>query len=140
MIAEIRSSRGGGVRTVRRVSESLRARLKAALPAAMKRRDAVLLPVLRATLAALDNAEAVPVTDSGPAALQATPVGVGVREAERRELSEDDVHRVVRAEILERQTAARDFERAGHPAPAEKLRAEATALAAFVDEVRAGPE
>jgi uncharacterized protein YqeY len=139
MISETRSSGGIGARTLRWVSETLRERLKAALPTAMKQRDAVLLPALRSTLAALDNAEAVPVTDSGPAALEHTPLGVGVREAERRPLSEDDVRRLVHAEIAERESAARDLEHAGHLAPAERLRAEAAALVAITREVPARP-
>jgi uncharacterized protein YqeY len=139
MIAEMRWSGGIGPRTVRRVSETLRERLKSALPTAMKQRDAVLLPALRSTLAALDNAEAVPATDPGPVALEHTPVGVGVREAERRQLSEEDVRRLVLAEIAERESAARDLERAGHSAPAETLRAEAAALTAITREVTGGP-
>ena len=47
---------------VRRMTEPLRDRLRAALPAAMKARDRATASTLRATLAAIENAEAVDAT------------------------------------------------------------------------------
>jgi uncharacterized protein len=45
----------------------------------------------------------------------------------------------VRAEVVERQTAAEAYERAGHPQHAERLRAEAEVLSAYLDGPDAGP-
>jgi uncharacterized protein len=111
---------------------SVRERLRAALPAAVKQRDAALVSALRATLAALDNAEAVPPPDGdqGSLALELTPVGVGAREMARRELTDEDVERLVRAEIDERRPAADLYERSGRPDRAQRLCHEADARAA----------
>ena len=114
------------------VSLNVRDRLRTALSAALKQRDAPLAAVLRATLAALDNAEAVPIQDHdhGSLALEQTPIGVGAREATRRELSDEDVERLVRAEMEERQSAARVYERAGEHERARRLRHEVDWLTA----------
>ena len=114
------------------MAEDIRARLRAALPVAMKARDKALVAVLRTTLAALDNAGAVPTGpgDVGSLALEATPVGVGAREVPRHELDDAEVERLVRAEVTERREAARVCEEAGQPERAEGLRREADALAA----------
>jgi uncharacterized protein YqeY len=109
----------------------LRARLRAALPDAMRQRDTARVRLIRATLAALENAEAVPDTGDRPGslALEATPVGAGAREVPRRELSADDVARLVAAEIAERRDAAAVWEQAGRPEEARRLHGEADALA-----------
>jgi len=122
-------------------ADGLRNRLRAALPAAMRQRDAALVALLRETLAALDNAEAVPGAgdDPGSLALEATPVGAGAREVARRELSDDDVERLVRGEIGERRDAAAVYERAGRPDEARRLREQADALAAIAGE-GSGPD
>jgi uncharacterized protein YqeY len=117
-------------RYARRVIElDMRGRLRAALPVAMKARDRAAVSVLRATLAALDNAEAV---DRAPDAdrnlgIESLPVGVGAAEVARRELTEADIERIVRAEIDERLTAADGYETAA-PDRAELLRTEARVL------------
>jgi uncharacterized protein len=121
----------GGAVSVPPVSSPVRERLKAALPTALKRRDAGLVAALRATLAAVDNAEAVPAQGSGSLALEETPVGVGVREVARRELSEEEIERLVRAEIAERRAAALVYEDGGHGERAQQLRDEADQLAAI---------
>ncbi|GIF19570.1 uncharacterized protein YqeY [Actinoplanes tereljensis] len=113
---------------------SLRERLRKALPVAMKARDRDATTALRATLAALDNAEAVAPAEGaqGSLAIEALPVGVGATEVARRALTEPEVEQIVRAELAERETAADDYERAGHPDRAEKLRSEARSLAAHL--------
>jgi len=112
------------------MSTNVRDRLRAALPAALKQRDAELVAVLRATLAALDNAEAVPNQDRdrGSLALEAIPVGVGTQEVARRQLSDEDMQRLVRAEISERRDAARVYEQAGQHGQARRLRQAADLL------------
>ncbi|MFC9926483.1 hypothetical protein [Streptomyces sp. NPDC127190] len=101
----------------------------------MRARDKAAVSALRATLAALDNAEAVPVDETGPrgSALEHTPVGVGVTEAARRELSERGVVDVVRAEAAERLAAAAHLTAPAHADRAARLRAEAAVLLRFLD-------
>lgn len=110
------------------VPPNLPDRLRAELTRALRQRDAERVEVLRATLAAIGNAEAVPVQTHG-VALEASPVGVGIRDVPRRELSDDDVARVICAEIAERRSAAAVYEQAGRPDHAQRLRREAATLA-----------
>ncbi|MFC0040777.1 hypothetical protein [Actinomadura rayongensis] len=107
----------------------LRQELKDALVVAMKTRDRTAASVLRTTLAAIDNAGAVAVADPGPQAIELTPVGAAATEAPRRDLTEADVERIVRAELDERRTLAADYARAGKPEQAERFQAEADVLA-----------
>jgi uncharacterized protein YqeY len=109
--------------------------MRQALPEAMRARDKVAVSALRATLAALDNAEAVPVDDaaSGGSAIEQAPVGVGTTEAARRELSERRVVDVVRAEAAERLEAAAQLTAPAHADRAAQLRAEAAVLLRFLD-------
>ncbi|RMI28160.1 hypothetical protein [Streptomyces triticirhizae] len=95
----------------------------------MRARDRAAVSALRGTLAALDNAEAVPV-DAAPraGAIEASPVGVGAAEAPRRALSEADVVAVVRAEIEEREAAAAQLTSPAHAERAARLHAEAEVL------------
>jgi hypothetical protein len=101
----------------------------------MKARDRPATTALRATLAAIDNAEAVtPAETSVPAslAIEQLPVGAGATEVPRRTLTEREVEQIVQAELAERETAAIEYDRAGHPDRAEQLRSEARALAAHL--------
>ncbi len=114
---------------------SLRLRMRQALPEAMRARDKVAVSALRTALAALDNAEAVPVDGAvthGPA-LEQSPVGVGATEAPRRELTEPDVAEIVRAEVLERLEAAAQLPDPAQADRATRLRAEAAVLLRFLD-------
>jgi uncharacterized protein len=115
---------------------SLRQRLRAALPAAMKSRDRVATAALRATLAAIDNAEAVAPAGGEPRgqAIEQVAIGVGATEVARRALTDDEVEQIVRAEVAEREAAADDYDRAGHTDRAEQLRGEARALASIAAE------
>jgi uncharacterized protein len=111
----------------------LRVRLRDALVAAMKERDRVAVGVLRSALAAIDNAEAVDATGAGGAsAIESSPVGIGVAEVERRALSDDDIARIVRSEVADREVAALDYDRAGRPERAQALRAEARVLSSHL--------
>ncbi|MDQ2881181.1 MAG: GatB/YqeY domain-containing protein [Actinomycetota bacterium] len=112
---------------------TVRDRLRAALPEAMKARDAVAVAALRSALGALDNAEAVdadlaPQSSVGHPRLAGTVSGLRAAEVERRSLSAAEMEELVRAEVAERHTVACDYERAGHRAHAEQLRSEATVL------------
>ncbi|WP_066934470.1 hypothetical protein [Streptomyces sp. NBRC 110611] len=108
----------------------------------MRARDKVAVSALRATLAALDNAEAVPVDDGElrGVALEHAPVGVGVTEAVRRELSERCVVDIVRAEAAERLAVAGQLTAPAHAERAAQLRAEAAVLLRFLDGTESAPE
>jgi hypothetical protein len=113
---------------------SLRQRLRIALPAAMKSRDRSAISALRATLAAIDNAEAV-VPAGGEVrgqAIEQVALGVGATEVARRTLTDVEVEEIVRAELAERETAADEYDRAGRTERADQLRSEARALAAHL--------
>jgi uncharacterized protein YqeY len=60
--------------------------LRNALVAAMNERDRVAVTVLRSTLAAIDNAEAVDATAAagGSSAIESSPVGIGVASIRER--------------------------------------------------------
>jgi uncharacterized protein YqeY len=114
---------------------SLRIRMLEALPEAMRARDQPAVGALRATLAALDNAEAVPVDEARlrGVAVEQSPTGAGTTEAPRRELSERRVAEVVRAEAAERLEAAAQLTAPAHAERAARLRAEAAVLLRFLD-------
>jgi len=113
-------------------SDSVRDRLRGALRVAMKARDPIAVAALRSAVAAIDNAEAVdaPRPDPGQPAL----IGLGAAEVERRRLTVAQMEDIVRAEAADRQVAASDYDRAGRPDQAERLRAEAGVLARVIDE------
>jgi uncharacterized protein YqeY len=113
--------------------DSLRDRLRAAVPVAMKARDRRAVAALRSALAAIDNAEAVDVgTTARAGAIEAAPVGVGAAEVARRVLSETDIAALVQGEIDDRRAAADTYAAAGHGDRAADLVAEADALAPYV--------
>ncbi|MFI9354048.1 hypothetical protein [Streptomyces lydicus] len=101
----------------------------------MRARDKAAVSALRATLAELDNAEAVPVgeAETRGSALEHSPVGVGATEAPRRELSERRVADIVRAEATEPLEAAAQLAAPAHADRVERLRAEAAVLLRFLD-------
>lgn len=111
------------------MSEDLRTSLSSALRPAMRARDAAAVAALRSALAAVANAEAVPIEHAPPAgALEQTRVGVGAADAPRRELTEDAVREVVRGEVVEREEAAGLLDGHGRVDEAARLRAEAAVL------------
>ncbi|MGH4007901.1 MAG: GatB/YqeY domain-containing protein [Pseudonocardiaceae bacterium] len=117
---------------------TVRERLRTALPAAMKARDLVAIAALRSALGAIDNAEAVdaeraPQPNTGHARLAGTVSGLRAGEVERRRLSAAEMDDIVRADVADRHAAARDYERAGHRAHAERLRGEAAVLSSCLD-------
>jgi len=98
----------------------------------MKARDRVAVAVLRSTLAAIENAEAIAPAEAPGLSIEQSPLGVGAAEAERRALSPGDVERIVRDEVKDREDAAADYDRAGHAERAGQLRDEARFLDAFL--------
>ncbi|MFE6690225.1 hypothetical protein ACFVFQ_27610 [Streptomyces sp. NPDC057743] len=102
----------------------------------MRSRDRVAVSALRATLSALDNAEAIQVDEAElrGTALEHSPVGVGTTEATRRELTDRHVVDIVRAEADERLAAADQLTAPTHAERAARLRAEAAVLLRFLNE------
>ena len=86
-------------------------------------------------MSAIDNGETPdgPVPSAGAIADSAT--GLGAAEVGRRELREEDIRGLIRAEIDDRHGAAEQFVAAGHTDRAAALHAEADVLAALLDEV-----
>lgn len=110
----------------------VRAALRTALTGALKQRDRQAAGVYRSALAAVDNAEAVPLDDSyEPGAVETSPSGVGQTETRRRQLTETEVANVVEAEAQER-CAAADQIADTDAAAAQKLRDEASLLRALL--------
>lgn len=112
----------------------LRERMRSALPVAMKARDAVAVAALRDTLGAIDNAEAVqpPAGTQRGLAIEQSPAGVGAAEVDRRVLTDAEVAGIVRDAVAEREDAARGYDEAGRPDRAQRLRAEARVLSAYL--------
>jgi uncharacterized protein len=112
------------------------ARLRRALTTALSSRDMVAAAAIRSALAAVGNAEAVPVPDGSQPARARTgsehvagaTAGLGAAEAARRHLSEADIAAIVLAEIAERHAAADQYDGLGRADQAERLRREAAAL------------
>lgn len=114
-------------------TSSLRARLRAALPVAMKARDRSATAALRSALGAIDNAEAVDGSGIRAGAIENSAVGLGTAERARRHLTESDIAAIVRTEIDERRTAADEYATlSGGADRAASLRAETATLAAHL--------
>lgn len=115
----------------------MRASLRDGLTTAIKSRDRVAVAALRSALAAIDNAESVPLEHPLDKAARsehvaAAAVGVGATEAARRQLTDADLHDIVAKEVRERAAAAREYEQYGRSADAETLRAEAAVLSRYL--------
>jgi uncharacterized protein YqeY len=97
----------------------------------MKARDATTTRALRSALAAIDNAGAVDLSQTphpGQGLIAGAVAGLGAGEVARRSLPERQVVEIVRAEEIDRQSAADDYERLGQRERAAELRAEASVI------------
>ncbi len=108
----------------------LRGRLRVALSA----KDRPALSVMRETLAAIENAEAVPMSsapasDDGAFAGSAGSLGAG--EVPRRVLSPEAVLALLERELRERREAAAEYLRLGREAEARVVTAQADVLASL---------
>jgi uncharacterized protein YqeY len=116
---------------------AIRPRLEQALREALRERNAVAVSAVRSALAALDNAQAVPAAPATGASdsphFAGAAAGLGAGEAERRRLGEAEARDIVRAEVAERQAAAREYDRRGLADQAARLRREATVLRAALE-------
>jgi 2'-5' RNA ligase len=113
----------------------LRDRLRAGLRDAMRSRDRDAVAAIRSALAAVDNAEAVPLDPTDhrhrAGAVEGSAVGLGAAEVDRRHLTEADVVGIVEREVEERVQAVDAIEDTA-PDRAESIRAEVAALRAFL--------
>jgi uncharacterized protein YqeY len=99
------------------VDAPLRDRLQLSLKSAMRERDATATSVLRTTLSAIANAEAVEI-----------PAGTTATELPRRELSERDIDAIVRGEHDDLTTTASELRSHGRLDEAAELDAKAAVL------------
>lgn len=112
----------------------MRAILRDDLKTALKDKDRVAIAALRSALAAIDNAEAVPLDQpAAPPVLEnehvaGAAVGLGAAEVERRHLTDADLRDIVAHEIRERTTSADEYDHLGRADAADRLRAEAAVL------------
>ena len=106
------------------MATTLRSRLSADLPVALRAGDRVRVSALRTTLAAIANAEAV-----DPAA--AVPTGLGADVARRR-LTEDDVVRIVAAERDEHRALAQEMRELGQEGEADACAQRAAVLEGYL--------
>lgn len=104
------------------MTDALRERLEADLTVALRCGDAVRLSVLRTTLSALANAEAV----------DASLFDADVTEVPRRKLSHEDIRSVVERERDELWTSADRMRRVGAPDRARELVAQARLLDGYL--------
>lgn len=89
-------------------SQSFLALLKADLRTAMRARKSAEITILRELIAAIDNAQAVPVGDRhNTSVLHA--FGDAAVEVPRRALSKDELHQLVETEIHSRNDAAEAY-------------------------------
>lgn len=100
--------------------------MRDSLYAALKERDDAATAALRSAISAIANAEAVA---AAPARVR---LGVGAGDVPRRDLTDDELLAIVRAEVDERLRAATEYEGLGKAEKAQRLRAEADVLRAVV--------
>jgi hypothetical protein len=114
---------------------ALRAALRRGLVAALKARDAEALAALRTAIAAIDNAEAIPATDTQApltsADIAGASSGVGSTEAVRQSLSVGQLRDIVSEQIVEYAREADRYDLLGQPDAAQRLRHRARILAAY---------
>jgi uncharacterized protein YqeY len=113
----------------------LRAKLRRALTAAMKERDTTAVSVLRISLGAIDNAEAVAPPErsqSGEGPFAGAVSGHGAGDVARRSLSESEITAILVGELTERELVAADYQELGRHEEASRLRREGEILAAVL--------
>lgn len=108
------------------IEVSIREQLKEGLKVAMKARQPHVVKVLRTTLSAIDNAEAVALTaDMGPV--------VGrLNEVPRKELSEKEIRQIVQTEADTLLVSINEYKSLGKVEEAEQLLVELEALTKYL--------
>jgi uncharacterized protein YqeY len=105
----------------------LKERLRTDLKAAMRERQAGKVAVIRTLIAAIDNAEAVPIDGLEERLRQREAIG----EVARRELDAAALDAVLAKESDTRLAAAEDYDRHGRNDDAARLRQEAELVARY---------
>lgn len=111
---------------------AIKARLRADLLVAIRERRTDEARVIRALVAALDNAEAPPALP-GPMTLSQRQFSDRSAEVERLLLNEAQVRAALLAEVDERERAAAELDRLQAPDRAELLRTEALLIRRYLD-------
>jgi uncharacterized protein len=124
-------------------ADALRAALRRGLVRAMRARDTDAVAALRTAVAALDNAQAVPVTEPDPARggahVAAARTGLGAAEVPRRSLGPAAADAVLRALVGEQADAAAALEALGRAEAAGRLRGQASLLSGYLRPGDAAP-
>jgi uncharacterized protein YqeY len=121
-------------RPVMRGVDEWREVLRAALREAMRKHQTKAVAVLRETLAAIDNAEAVDASAAPPVqhgVIAGGVAGLGAGEVPRRRLSADEATAIVEREIQDRRNAATAYESLGRDQEAAVLRFQVGVLIAL---------
>jgi hypothetical protein len=117
-------------------AQTLRTALRAGLTAALKARDTDAVTALRTAIAAIDNAEAVPVPDTGAPTTSARIAGArsgpGSTEAARKQLTAGELLDILRDQMTEHTREADRYHALGQVSAAERLRRQARTLAAYL--------
>jgi uncharacterized protein YqeY len=100
-------------------------RMRADLAQALRERDIASVKVLRTTLAAIGNAEAV----EGVASVEGI---VGYGDVSRRTLTDEDVTSIVAREVEEWERALAEYQRIGQAARADGLQRELEILRGYL--------
>jgi uncharacterized protein YqeY len=113
-------------------SQRFLAVLRADLRTAMRERKTAEVTALRELIAAIDNAQAVPVGDRHSTCVFHA-FGDGASEVPRRVLGKEELRGVVETEIRSRSDAADDYRRLGHGDKAQDLSHGAQILGRYLD-------
>ncbi|MFT3715584.1 MAG: GatB/YqeY domain-containing protein [Gordonia sp. (in: high G+C Gram-positive bacteria)] len=113
--------------------DEVRTAMRADLRTAMKAKDKSTVSALRTALAAIDNAESVDAGESATtsAHVAGASLGAGSAEADRKQLSADDVAGILRTQVLDLQQQAEQYEALGRDDAAAELRAQAAVIARY---------
>jgi uncharacterized protein YqeY len=106
----------------------IRSRLSSDLTSAMKTGDKVRIRVVRSTLTAIANAEAVEASTRAGGTM-------GYSNVPRRQVGRAEIIGLIESEIGEREIAAAQYHDVGRPAEAEALEEEMGVLRAYLDSV-----
>jgi uncharacterized protein YqeY len=104
----------------------------------MKERDSIAVSVLRTSLAAIDNAEAVEAPKGsllGQGPIAGAVTGLGAGDVVRRKLEEREIAVILMGKLTDRETSAAQYQELGRYEEAARLRSEAAVLAAVVRDV-----
>ena len=123
--------KGSASSTAENAGAVMKAQLRRDLRTAMRRGDKGETALLRELVAALDNAEAVPLRQERPS-VDRHAFGDGSAEGERRVLTRRDVHALMLGEMKARLEAAAEFARLGAEARSIALDAEIEILRRYV--------